>query len=106
MQSLRVVIIGHVPPERPWQLSRLPFIELTKRSASELEASCTKTLGRFCMLSCMKDTAAPDRKGADCHGRSTILMCALNEAISCSLASFVVSLVVFLAIFFGWNLFC
>ena len=58
-------------------------------SASELEASCTKTLGRSCMPPCMKDTAALDRKGADCCGLSDILMCELNEAISCSLAVFV-----------------
>ena len=51
----------------------------------------------------MKDTTALDRKGTDCHRQSTILMCVLIEAISCSLVSFVVSLVVFLGFYFGTN---
>ena len=76
----------HVPPGRPWQLS---FITLKMRSASELEATCTKTLGRSCVQSCMKDTGpgAPDRKGADCCEQSDIMMCEVRAWATCDLVS-------------------
>ena len=45
----------HAPPERPWEMS---FITLNMCSVSELEMSCTETLSRSCVPSCMKETGA------------------------------------------------
>ena len=69
------------------------------RSASELEASCTKMLGQSCVPSCMKDTGAPDSKGAGCCKLSNIMMCDVNE-LAISLRAFVFELVVFLKFYF------
>ena len=50
----------------------MSFITLNMHSASELEASCTETLSRSCVPSCMKET------GVDCTEPSN--MCEVEAA--------------------------
>ena len=70
----------------------MSFIILKTRSASELEASCTKRQGRSCVASHVKNTTAPeapDIDGLDLRVRGSNLVSAF-ELVSWYILSFVV----------------